>query len=215
MDTNVRMKRLERDGADKVVSCPVGAPGWAKPAPAQPRSGRFRLLYYGNYIPLHGLEYVVANLAILNDVNMEIVFIGDGEGRPPIEILANGAGISSIEFRGNIPESDLIQEIHDSDVVLGVFGDSEKAATVLANKVWQGLAAGRYVVTRTSEALSEVQDIVGAQIKAVDIEDPFGLAIAIREIASTPLTFNGAHAELERYVESKFQELRNAISDIV
>lgn len=211
IDTEVRTLRLIQDGARTAISCPVGAPEWARPSLESQDTSKLRILYYGNYIPLHGLDFVVDNLARTTHLDMEIVFIGDGEGRPPIEERAVSAGLS-IQFFANVPESDLITYIHNADIVLGVFGESEKAATVIANKVWQGLAAGRHVITRSSEALEEIRNIVGRQLIVVDVDNPFGLAEAIIEVEpASHSRFNNTHLKLEQYVDAKFDRLRRAI----
>jgi glycosyltransferase involved in cell wall biosynthesis len=217
IDTEVRTRRLRQDGATNTISCPVGAPDWAKPAPACKDSDTLSILYYGNYIPLHGLNYVVDNLVLLSDLNLDVTFIGGGEGRPPIEKQVQEAGLASIiKFLPGVPESDLIEHIHRADVVLGIFGDSEKAATVLANKVWQGLSSGRYVITRSSEALAEIQDLVGAQLIPIDIDTRDGLAKAVRQIVDSGTeAFPKAHLQLETYVEQKFADLRRTIDGLV
>lgn len=52
-----------------------------------------------------------------------------------------------------------------------IFGDSAKAASVIANKVWQGLFMGKSVVTRESEALAEIDSLCGESLVQVPARD--------------------------------------------
>ena len=52
--------------------------------------------------------------------------------------------------------ADLVSWISRADLCLGIFGTSEKAASVIPNKVYQVVAAGRPVVTRDSPAIREL-----------------------------------------------------------
>ncbi|MET8272471.1 hypothetical protein [Streptomyces sp. NPDC005096] len=64
-----------------------------------------------------------------------------------------------------------MSHIHASDVVLGVTGPSLKAASVIANKVWQGLAFGRVVITSEDlPALAEIEQIVGQALVQVPLQ---------------------------------------------
>ncbi|BDZ48176.1 hypothetical protein GCM10025867_04170 [Frondihabitans sucicola] len=144
--------------AEKIVVLPVGAPAWAVPQAPREAQDRLRLLYYGNYIPLHGLDLVVDALhELVAEHDFEVTFIGNGALRAGIESKITGAGLADRStFVDEIRESQLLGRIAAADVILGVFGSSAKATSVVANKVWQGLASGRIVVTADSEATREL-----------------------------------------------------------
>jgi hypothetical protein len=55
-----------------------------------------------------------------------------------------------------VPYENLKSAIVDADICLGIFGPSEKAASVVPNKVYQCLYVGRSVITRRSHAITEV-----------------------------------------------------------
>lgn len=215
VDTDVRVERVVQDGAHRVVSLPVGAPEWATSEHPVPTSERTRVLYYGNYIPLHGLDYVIRAIAGIDNLdNFEFTFIGDGEGRPPIEELASQLGVAAhINFLPPVPESTLGDHIWASHLVLGVFGTSTKAATVLANKVWQGLACGRAVVTRSSPALAELNDITHPdQLLVVDSTDPSNLTSTLNDVdrlrlKGLSLSFPDSSERLEKYVDDRYLQL--------
>lgn len=221
-DTVMRADRLSSWGAKSALALPVGAPDWATFAPRRRTSGQpISVLYYGHFIPLHGLEYVLRSIAQLPTDDFNFTFIGDGEGRPETEELARSLGVHGrIDWVDGMPPERLREYLLDADVVLGIFGESLKARSVLANKVWQGLSAGRYVVTRTSAALAELRPVVGEeQLVEVDPADPSALrasleACATRIQAGDYPDFSRQGDRLEQYVREMYdafgRELRRA-----
>ena len=224
IDTRVRAQALEAShpGAE-VLSLPVGAPGWARPAAKpRPRTGRVEVLYYGNYIPLHGLPVVLAAIErATREVDLGVTLVGHGAPRPDIERQAARLGIDRVcRFVDPVPEEALAGFIADADVVLGIFGDSDKARSVIANKVWQGLACGRTVITRSSPALTEIAGVCGEQLVQVDGDDEdelvAALAAALVETAGRPA---GVAAEtaaaLEEYVASEYDRFGRRVEDLL
>ena len=166
VDTEVRARRVAADPAarrTRVVSLPVGAPDWAVPVPPRPPRGVLEVLWYGNYIPLHGLHLVIEALALTRGRRaLHLTLVGDGGTRAATERAVRRLGVGDLcTFRGPVPETQLAALLAASHVSLGIFGSSEKARTVIANKVWQGLASGRVVVTAESPALTEIADAAG------------------------------------------------------
>jgi len=217
-DTDVRAEALGAPLTKKVFNLPVGAPTWASPTPL-PSVPRINVLYYGNYIALHGLEYVVRGLARRGVDDLDIVFIGEGELRPKVEDLAISLGLAGgIKFVDSVPERQLASAIGAAHVVLGVFGSSEKAASVIANKVWQGLACGRYVVTRESAALEEIRNLVSDALVTVDIQDEDGLSAALAEvrerITSGRIPNVAVSGDLQSYTEERYNEFVSFMSKV-
>jgi glycosyltransferase involved in cell wall biosynthesis len=209
VDTELRadgVRSTGRRGRGTVLSLPVGAPEWARPQPAPSRKGCLRVLYYGNYIPLHGLDLVVDALGEASaEVPIVATFIGDGEGRAGVESRVRLRGLDAVcVFEPPVPEGELRDAIARHDLTLGVFGTSTKARSVIANKVWQGLACGRPVITRESEALDEIRSIVGDQLTTVGTDGPGELARALVAASGRSDPVRPAAAELESYVEGRF-----------
>ncbi|WP_375334602.1 glycosyltransferase [Curtobacterium sp. MCBD17_019] len=182
-DTPPRAARFtERyKSARRVIPVAVEPPVWAVPGPPS-ASERLEVLYYGNYIPLHGLEYVFeAARRVANPERFSFRFVGGTEGQrsAAIDRLRAADGKLRVEFIPDVPESRLAMLIADSDIVLGVFGTSPKAGEVVANKVVQGLASGRRVLTRESLALSELQELMGPLLIQVAPGDPAAIASAL------------------------------------
>jgi glycosyltransferase involved in cell wall biosynthesis len=190
-DTAVRADAFQQLGGGRtsVLNLPVGAPSWtgdASPPMSRDANSPLRVVYYGHYIPLHGVDTLVDALIIANKSHeVQATMIGDGTSKADLEAKVARAGLEGrIEFKGYQAPDDLMRYVSECDVVLGIFGTSTKAGSVIANKVWQGLYAERIVVTRNSEALAEIKDLVGSRLVQVDAGDPDAIAEALVRIAS-------------------------------
>jgi glycosyltransferase involved in cell wall biosynthesis len=126
-----------------------------RPSPL-PTSG-FRVFIYSNFIPLHGLEHVVRAAYLLEQRGAPVVIdlIGDGATAPAIRNLAEVLGVRSLTFHGRKPFDQIVASMAASHVCLGIFGTSEKASRVVPNKVFDGLAAARPVITAGTPAARE------------------------------------------------------------
>jgi glycosyltransferase involved in cell wall biosynthesis len=145
--------------------------------PAQPeRATDNRVLFYGRFLPLHGLETIVEAAAKLG-ARAEVNVVGDGPERAGVERLARRLG-APITWRPPLPLAELPAELAQAAVVLGVFGSSEKAAMVVPNKVYQAAAVGRPLVTRDGPGLREVLD-PGTHCLSCPPGDPDALAAAV------------------------------------
>jgi glycosyltransferase involved in cell wall biosynthesis len=225
-DTEVRADaiRPRLRGSSRAVSLPVGAPAWAEADGTDTRAvlpAPLRVLYYGNYVPLHGVTTIVDALGLVGDASRyAVTMLGDGEQRERAEQRTAELGLLGIvSFVDAVAELELRPLIGSHEVVLGIFGQSAKASSVIANKVWQGLAAGKVVVTRESPALAEISAIMGDHLIQVPGGDPQALATALDAITQSPelrTTNRAAHVRLERYVRERYEifgnELRAALS---
>lgn len=200
--------RYRRRRIANTFAVPVGAPAWARPVEHVENDGPLRVLYYGNYIPLHGLPLVVdavREARLRRPIHLTL--IGAGEGRPPIEEAIEQCGLTSIAtFLDPVPEAALRDHIGSHDVVLGVFGGSAKARSVLANKVWQGLACGRAVMTQDSAALDELRPLVGDQLISTEPGDAASLGLRLAEFDAAQ-RFDDRAALLEGYVLAQTQNV--------
>ncbi len=135
----------------KVHVIPVGADKslfteqpWAVPLTPKP----LQVLFYGSFLGLQGPEVIVEAASLTPETHW--VMLGDG---PLKETCKNrGRALSNLQFVSPVPFDELPSSIAQADVVLGVFGSSDKASRVIPNKVHQGMACGRSIVTRKSEA---------------------------------------------------------------
>jgi glycosyltransferase involved in cell wall biosynthesis len=218
IDNNFRAHKIQasftmRLFRKRVAALPVGAPAWAIPYPGPgygTTRGPLKVLYYGNYIPLHGVDVVLAGAAeYARSQSLELTLVGNGIERDKFELDAARLGIAEVcNFKDSVDEQDLRPLISASDVVLGVFGDSPKAKSVIANKVWQGLAMGKRVLTRDSPALAELSFVDPSQLLQIAPETE-AVARALAEIAELKndgrLTeFKQTHLSFQDYIDARF-----------
>lgn len=121
-------------------------------APSRP----LRVLFYGQFIPLHGLETVINAARLLRNEPVEWQLIGRGQESGRIRAMLADDPLPRVQWTEWVEYPQLKHHIARADLCLGIFGTSEKAASVIPNKVFQILAAGRPLVTRDSPAIREL-----------------------------------------------------------
>lgn len=223
-DTAPRARTIERRFRTRdVLPVAVGAPEWATMQPWTP-SERLRLLYYGNYIPLHGLPLVVQALGELSyPERFAVTFVGGTEAQRADmkEQLDRLSPKLQVDVLPPCREDELAALIANCDVVIGVFGTSRKAAEVVANKVWQGLLCGRIVVTRASVALEGISEVVGDCLVQVDPGEARNLAAAFNALQEAAAERTPAHAAenrakmLREVVTSEMRNLTRSLEFLV
>ncbi len=175
MDTNAHANRIEslfRIPFKSVASVWVGAEqaffsreaGVRTPPPSVSRvPRRMSVLFYGQLIPLHGISTILAAADILSEMPIDWTIIGRGQEQHRIQTWLLDRASRNTRWIEWVDYSQLSDWILSADVCLGIFGTSPKAASVIPNKVFQVLAAGRPLVTRDSPAIRElIQEEPGA-----------------------------------------------------
>jgi glycosyltransferase involved in cell wall biosynthesis len=127
------------------------------PCRLKERTGDFTVLFYGSFIPLHGIEHIIGAAERLQARDDEIRFAlcGAGQTSSAMRRLAQSRRISNLEFLRPRPLSGLRKLICDSDLCLGIFGTGSKARAVIPNKVFDALACRRPVITADTPAVRE------------------------------------------------------------
>lgn len=161
IDTEAHRRYLiERLGAppERVATWYLGADRAVfRPYAPRRRGGPLRVLFYGQFLPLHGVDTILAAMAKLAaDPTYELTVVGTGpERRRALAELPRQAAdrLRLIEW---VAYEQLGELVAGADVCLGTFGTSRKAAMVIPNKVYQAASVGRAIVTADSPALREV-----------------------------------------------------------
>ncbi len=144
---------------DKIAVVPVGADNdiyYPQPTGAT-RPGCCRVLFWGTYIPLHGVATILYAASLLREqAGISLELIGDGQMYQAMRNLAQEWHLPATLFRPRLPQIDLASAIRQADVCLGIFGDTAKAKRVVPNKVYQALASRKPVVTGDTLAIREL-----------------------------------------------------------
>ncbi len=123
-----------------------------------PKNDFFNVLYYGEFNPLHGIDYIVKAAAILKKENkIKFTIIGKGREHDRIINLAENLRLSNIEFIDWVPYKSLPDIIARSDICLGGhFGDSLKSKRVIAGKTYQMMAMKKPLILGKNNANKEL-----------------------------------------------------------
>ena len=117
---------------------------------------KFKVLFYGTYIPLHGIEYIIQSAKLLENENIDFQLIGNGQTFSEIKALKEDLNLSNVYFTDMVPYTDLPDYIAKSDVCLGIFGGTEKSMRVIPTKAYQILAMGKPLITGNSPGAREL-----------------------------------------------------------
>jgi glycosyltransferase involved in cell wall biosynthesis len=174
--------------AERVKAVLVGAEAEVFKASAEARvrqteTDSIQVLFYGQFIPLHGIETIVAAARLAEQENIEWTLVGCGQEEEKIRRMLEQHPLSKVNWITWVKYEDLVDCIHRADVCLGIFGDTDKAARVIPNKVFQILTAGAPLVTRDSAAIRELVSAESCGLALVPPADPAALVAAIRHVA--------------------------------
>lgn len=213
LDTEAHARRIESLFALPAGRCGsvwVGvevehfAPG-AGAARARPPGQSLRVLFYGQFIPLHGIETIIGAARLLRDEPIDWTLIGRGQEGGRIRAMLAEEPLPKVRWIEWVDYAELGRWLAEADLCLGIFGTSEKAASVIPNKVFQIVAAGRPLVTRDSPAIRELLAPEFPCVQLVPPGDAAALAEAIRVLIrpeeSLRLGARFCHAWLRRKID--------------
>jgi glycosyltransferase involved in cell wall biosynthesis len=194
--------------SDTIRVLPVGYDEDAfREAPLRREAASCVVLFYGTYVPLHGVETIVEAASLVRDPRIQVMLVGDGQTRAAAERRAAELPEGRISFLPAVPSSELQRLIAAADIVLGIFGTTRKAAMVVPNKVYQALAVGRPVVTADSPAVRELFQS-GVHLLSVPAGDGRALARAIESLANDRAARESLAMRGGAYVRAEFNSKR-------
>jgi glycosyltransferase involved in cell wall biosynthesis len=145
--------------------------------------GRFVVFYYGSYVPLQGVEYIVSAAKLLEaEPDIEFRIVGEGMTYPRARQLAEELCVANMAFLPAVPYGQLPDAIARASVCLGgPFGTSGKARRVIAGKTFQFLAMAKPTIVGDSPANRELF-VHGDDVFMCKMADSGALASAILDI---------------------------------
>jgi len=142
------------------------------------------VLFYGTFVPLQGVEWIIEAAARLENQNIRFRLIGEGQTRQEAEDRCQRLGLRNVEFGGLMPQEDLVQEMSRAALCLGVFGTSDKANRVIPHKLFEALAVGRPILTGATQAVMEVFE--EGELAVCKPGDSSSIAESIAQLLSSP-----------------------------
>ena len=187
-DTRSHIQAFERLlSADlpRLQVLPVGVqPEWLEISPP-PLEAPLTALFIGTFIPFQGVDVILKAAALLRDnPNIRIELVGKGQTFAQAEAFLREFGLENVTLiHGFFSISELRQRAAHAAVILGVFGAVEKTDYVVPNKVFDGMAMGRAVISADSQAMREFFT-PGEDFIPVPAGRPDVLAAALTEAAA-------------------------------
>jgi glycosyltransferase involved in cell wall biosynthesis len=170
--------RLVPTGADDRIFRPV--------ANECADDGLFRVVYYGTFIPNHGVEHIVEAARLLaDDPSIRFELIGDGPDRDKAVALARHHSLSNVSFVGWLSKEELMKRVSKAHICLGVFGTTPQSLMTVQNKVYEGLAMARPVITGDAPAVGRAL-VHGEHLYLCERANPQALADAVRTLKANP-----------------------------
>jgi glycosyltransferase involved in cell wall biosynthesis len=160
------------------------------------------LCWCGSYVPLQGLDIILRAVSLLKDhFNFHFYIWGHSDERfePYKKIISDLSIEDKItvhnEWGDRTKWEDFI--VNTCDITLGIFGNSSKAKTVLANKVIDGVAFKTPVITAPSDGLFNFFN--GKDDIYITENNPEALAFQIESLAKAD------YSEIRERIENSYK----------
>lgn len=169
----------------KVIFVPNGVDDWMLDAgdpEAEPAGDEFRVCYVGAHGRWNGLGQILDAAALLReDPAIAFEFTGDGDDRAHLAARARDEHLARVRFHGAVPKREAFAAIRRAHASIVVTWAHPFQRMVLANKIFDYLAAGRPVIVGAEGEMAALVREAGCGI-VVPPENPSALAQAIREL---------------------------------
>lgn len=171
----------------KIRILPIGADD--KIYPYAPKIGEedvFNVVYYGLFSPIHGVKYLVkAAKLVEKDKGIKFLLVGNGNTYEKDYALAQDLKLKNVIFYKDMTEKDAFETLRKSDIFTGFLIEHPVVRRVVPNKVYQGLALGKTVLTAYSPAIEGMLKNK-KDVYLVKPNDPQSIADAIKDLRKNP-----------------------------
>ncbi len=176
-----------------------------------------RMLYYGTYLPNHGIRTILEAMRLLTDHSeIQLEMVGKGIEQELARELAATWELSNVTFVDWLDKPELVERIHQADILLGAFGNTVHSLVTIHNKTYEGLAMGKVVLTGDSPVMRQYFH-PGEDVALCPQADAHGLAQAILILAADPALRKRIGENGRRYVLENFtlRHIGASFSDIL
>ena len=140
---------------ERIFTVPLGANNRLYKPTNEKRNGKVKVLFFGMYNPVHGAWHIIRAINTLKNQPIEFVMLGDGPIKEELLNYASKNKIKNLEFKGFVPEPELVKEINSADILLGTFSDVHIMKRVIPNKIFGSIACKKCVLTAEQPILEE------------------------------------------------------------
>ncbi len=148
------------------------------------KDNNINVVFIGTFVPLQGVTTIVkaANL-LTEDINIYFTIVGTGQtaGLVKNELLKSKANVKWIK-EWQSPKA-IYNLIDSSDICLGIFGGSEKAARVWPLKNYANMCVGRAIISQDTNCIPYLTQAKEKPFISVPSEDANSLASSIKKLA--------------------------------
>lgn len=144
-----------------------------------------RVIYYGSYIPNHGVGFIIEAARLLEGEAILFEMIGTGPERRRVQALAEQYNLQHVHFIDWLEREELAVHIARTDLVFGVFGTTQQNLLTNNNKIYEGFAMRKPVVSARTPALPDILEH-GVHLYLCERGDPQSLADAILALRDDP-----------------------------
>jgi glycosyltransferase involved in cell wall biosynthesis len=162
LSEGIRSGIVQRGGApSRVVLVPNGTDDWTIDQPIQPIANfpldtdrYFVCTYIGALGRWNSLETLLECARLVEGSRVRFLIVGDGDHRDALKRQADSLGLTNVLFHGVIPKKQVVEYLAASHVCVLCTWRNPFLGTVLQNKIFDYMAAGRPVMAAAQGELA-------------------------------------------------------------
>lgn len=202
---------------DKIQVVSIGADdGTYVNKERKPQKDEVNVVYYGLYAPIHSVETIIRAAKLTTDKRVKFLMIGNGNTYEKDFALAKSLKLKNMIFYNDMTEANALSTLQKADVFVGFFAKHGTVERVVPNKVFQGIALGKAVITAESKAIRSIFTDK-KDIYLCKPEDPKSLYSAIKFLTENPLVREEIAREGYKLYKSRFtpKELGKQLAEYI